>query len=90
MAEKKRQQRTPRERAEIELGVAERKVKKLEGKINSLTSEAEGLKAELSLARKRLEYVRQSPDLQQPDAPVAVNEAAHEDDDEVVAGRANI
>ena len=58
-----RQKKTPRARAEEALGVAQRKVKRLE---DEAAKHAEALKAtetELAAAKKRLEYVAANPDL---------------------------
>lgn len=61
MAERTR--KTPRQRAEEALGVATRKVQTLTKKRADLAKQQLAIHEELEEAKRRLEYVRKSPDL---------------------------
>jgi chromosome segregation ATPase len=61
-----RQTKTPRQRAEEALGVAERIVKRLAAKKNELASDLRSVDAELEAAERRRDHLKAHPDLQQP------------------------
>lgn len=62
-AAKTRQAKTPRQRAEEQLGVAERKFSRLADQVKTLTAELEALTKERDLAAARADYLAQHPDL---------------------------
>lgn len=75
--EKKRQTRTPRQRAEQAYGVADRAVKKLEARLLELTVEREEIRASLRDATARRTYLAADPALPQPgDLPDTVDQPA--------------
>lgn len=76
MAESKRTTRTPRERAEEALGVAQRRVEKIAAKLATARREVTGLETELAEANQRLKYAQADPALPQiePDAAAPVEE----------------
>jgi hypothetical protein len=61
----KRQRKTPRQRAEEALAIAERRVAALAKKDVELTSELTGVQRELKQAKVRRDYLAKSPDLPQ-------------------------
>jgi hypothetical protein len=65
-----RQAKTPRQRAEEQLGVADRKVKKLQTARLRAAAELQAIESDLEDAVRRRDYLAQSPDLpkQQPTA----------------------
>lgn len=65
-----RQTRTPRERAEEALAVADRAVARLETKRDNRLAAARAVESEIREAVRRRDYLAQSPDL--PSAPVAL------------------
>lgn len=71
--DKKRNQRSPRERAEIALGIEQRKVLKLGSKLTAAKAVVTTLEAELADAVKRRDYLAKSPDLEpaaEPELPI--------------------
>ena len=58
-----RQRKSPRQRAEEALGIAQRKVKRLDDAITKAERELAALKAERVEAAQRLEYVQSDPAL---------------------------
>lgn len=58
-----RTRKSPRQRAEEALGVAERLVKKLAGKVEKAKADLATLEAEHAAAQTRLEYVKSDPAL---------------------------
>jgi hypothetical protein len=58
-----RQQKTPQQRAEEQLGVAQRKVANLERIVSKHTKALRGAEADLKEARERLDYYAADPAL---------------------------
>lgn len=78
MAERTR--KTPRQRAEEALGVATRKVQTLTKKRADLIAQRSALDSELEEAKRRLEYVKKSPDLaEQTTVDDQLDDAAQEE-----------
>ena len=75
-----RERKSPRARAEEALGVAQRKVERLEATKGSYELSLRNIETELKAARERLEYVAANPDLPQPNE----NAAADTIDDEAL------
>lgn len=69
MTESKRQPKTPRQRAEEALGVAQRRVAKCQERVKKGEGEVRAAKRELLEAERRLTYVAADPALPQPDQP---------------------
>lgn len=65
MSESKRHPKTPRQRAEEGLGVAQRRVAKCEKRVKAAEDEKAAANRELAAARSRLEYVAADPALPQ-------------------------
>jgi seryl-tRNA synthetase len=63
--EAKRQRKTPRQRAEEALAIAERRIATLAKKDKKLTAELTGVQRELKQAKVRRDYLAKSPDLPQ-------------------------
>lgn len=59
-----RQQKTPKQRAEEQLGVANRRVVALDRKLDALTTELADVRREHAAAVARQQHLRQHPDLQ--------------------------
>lgn len=72
-----RQHKTPQQRAQEQLGVAERKAAKLNAKVNTAETELADLRVELADAVRRRDFLAQHPDLQ----PDAVDEPLPEPDE---------
>lgn len=62
-----RQQKTPRQRAENALGVAQRAVARFTTMRDKLASDLKGAEGLLAAAERRLEYVSANPDLKADD-----------------------
>lgn len=60
-----RQTKTPRQRAEEALGVADRLLERLEAKRSQLTEELIVVEREKGIAKKRRDYLAANPDLPQ-------------------------
>jgi chromosome segregation ATPase len=58
-----RQRKTPAQRAQEALGVAQRRVTSITKKLHHAKEEVQTLEAELEEAELRLEYVQRNPDL---------------------------
>lgn len=71
-----RQQKTPRQRAEEQLAVAQRLAKRLQARCHALTEELEGLRQERDAAFARRDYLAQHPDLKQQTTPTTQGETA--------------
>lgn len=61
-----RQQRTPKERAEIALGVAERKLERARSEYDRLAAEYDAAGTTLAEATRLHDYAKQHPALQTP------------------------
>lgn len=61
-----RQTKTPRQRAEEALNVADRKVTRLKATVGRLEVDLKTAKADLLAEQRRRNYLAQSPDLPQP------------------------
>lgn len=72
MSENKRQPKTPRQRAEEALGVAQRRVATLEAKLEKARGAVTDVEGELAEARRRLTYVTADPALPGEPEPEAV------------------
>lgn len=72
MSENKRQPKTPRQRAEEALGVANRRVVTLEQKLSKAKDAVTSVEVELGEARRRLTYVTADPALPGEPEPEAV------------------
>lgn len=70
----KRQSKTPKQRAEEALGVAERAVARLTSKVASLRAELVELEAEHSTAVTRRNYLANHPDLNPADVPLPLGD----------------
>lgn len=66
MAKTTRTPKTPRQRAEEALGVAQRKVIRLEREAGQIEKRFHDLEAELTIARRRRDYLKDHPDLDTP------------------------
>lgn len=65
-----RQRKTPRQRAEEALAVAERKVERLTAERDKYSKATDALQVQLQQAIRRRDYLTQNPDLpQQPSQP---------------------
>lgn len=70
-----RQAKTPRQRAQEQLDVEERRVTKLTKKRNQLATEQAAVQAELEEATRRRDYLKQHPDLK-PSNPAGTTDQA--------------
>lgn len=75
----KRQTKTPRQRAEDALGVAQRRVEKLECEETRLVDELDAARRSLAEARARRDYVAADPALAD-DAQMSLDDVAGGDD----------
>lgn len=82
MPKTERKTHTPAERAAAALGVEQRRVDNIEGKLKKLRAEIAPLEAELTQAQKRRDYLAQHPDLPANTPPTEGRPAAKK-----VAGR---